>query len=262
MSIRRTLRKTHQSGAWSFAILESLGGGRATVRMGGARLTNLPCATRNLRVGDQVIVDYSAGTPPMVIPVDVLEQSVTSELLMSAPKMPPEVLPAALFTSLTDIGCKLLGCSNASVNESWENLSFNSEVWDTGSFFDPLTPDTITFNAGGIYLLNARIGFNNPGTVPHMTYEMRFYSTTSEYSLPAAMEFPVVGQSPWSSGIGPWYNSAQPKYMGLSGLGVFKVGHTMQLQVRINNHTTAPIINNSYSPSLEVQLLGQIVEML
>lgn len=262
MSIRRTIRKTHQSGAWSFAILESLGGGKATVRMGGARLTNLPCTTRNLRVGDQVIVDYSGGTPPTVIPISVLERSVSPELLLSTPKMPPEVLSPALFTSTTDIGCKLLGCSNEGADETWQNLDFTSEVWDTGSFFDPLTPDTITFNAGGIYLLNATVGFANPGNVPHMTYELRFYSADSEYALPMTTDFPVVGQSRWSEGVGPWYNSSQPKYVGLAGLGVFKVGHTMQLQVRLANHSSAAIINDDLSPALEVQLLGQILEML
>lgn len=57
---------TARSGIYQYAIIESVAGKRATVKLGakgkGARLTNLAIAGR-ANVGDLVIVDYSVATP-------------------------------------------------------------------------------------------------------------------------------------------------------------------------------------------------------
>ena len=57
---------TARSGIYQYAIVESLAGRRATVRLGangkGARLTNLAIAGR-ANVDDLVIIDYSVETP-------------------------------------------------------------------------------------------------------------------------------------------------------------------------------------------------------
>ncbi len=67
MSIKKLVRKSFYQGIYVYAIVEDTSLGRATVRLAenGSRLTNLTVVGALPEVGDKVIVDYSAGTPPI-----------------------------------------------------------------------------------------------------------------------------------------------------------------------------------------------------
>ena len=66
MSIKKLVRKSFYQGVYVYATVEATSLGRATVRLAenGARLTSLTIIGALPRVGDRVIVDYAAGTPP------------------------------------------------------------------------------------------------------------------------------------------------------------------------------------------------------
>ena len=66
MSIKKLVRKSFYQGVYVYAQVEAVHNGRATVRLAknGARLTNLTVIGALPKVGDKVIVDYAAGTPP------------------------------------------------------------------------------------------------------------------------------------------------------------------------------------------------------
>jgi len=264
MSIKRTVRKTHQSGAWVYATLEALAGGYATVRLArnGARVSNLPVATPGLRIGDQVILDYSAGIPPAVIPAVAYEQIVARKLEVT--KVQKEEAETILPALTSDIGVKLKRCSNVGAGTIWETINWLDVVWDTAVFFDPLIPTQITFLVAGLYLLIARIEITYPGVLSTLSYQMRFYSPESSFALPIAGDFPLVGVD--ENNIHyyqqfPFLGTGTNKQINVKGLGAFKAGETMQLQVRAINGTCS-FVDNDISPSMEVQILGQIQEVL
>ena len=74
--IRRAFRQTHRGGSQDFATVEWVGGKLVTVRLATSsqRLSNLR-STNPVTVGEQVIVDYSMGTP-YVRPVTIAEDEV------------------------------------------------------------------------------------------------------------------------------------------------------------------------------------------
>jgi len=263
--LRRTIRKTHQSGAWVYATLEAIANGYAAARLAtnGARVSNIPVTSPELQVGDLVILDYSSGIPPVIIPAAGRETIIATALQTVKASASEPTIP--LITS-TDIGVKLKGCSNVGAGESWETIRFTDVVWDTAMFFDPLYPSRITFKVAGIYLMNAHIGIQYPGVIPSLFYQIRFFSTTSDYSLPIASDFPVLGQDediPGFSGTGgPYVGTNQPKYINVKGLGAFKVNDWAELQVRTIGASSCSFIISDISPVAEVQMLGQIGDVL
>ena len=66
MSIKKLVRKSFYQGVYIYAVVEATNLGSVTVRFAenGARLTNLTVIGALPRVGDRVIIDYAAGTPP------------------------------------------------------------------------------------------------------------------------------------------------------------------------------------------------------
>ena len=67
MSIKKLVRQSFYQGVYLYAVVESVSLGRATVRLanGGARLTNLTVIGKLPDIGDNVIIDYAAGVPPI-----------------------------------------------------------------------------------------------------------------------------------------------------------------------------------------------------
>lgn len=90
MSIRRTVRRTIQTGSSIYATVEEYNLGKATVRLidNGARLTNLSTIGKAVSPGDMVIIDYSAGVNPIVRPSFEQQSSTT----------PPEAIDATSYT--------------------------------------------------------------------------------------------------------------------------------------------------------------------
>ena len=68
ISIKKLVRKSFYQGVYVCAVVEEVHLGRATVRFtnGGARLTDLTVIGNLPEIGDRVVVDYAAGTPPAV----------------------------------------------------------------------------------------------------------------------------------------------------------------------------------------------------
>ena len=66
MSIKQLVRKSFYQGVYVYATVEAVSLGRVAVRLAesGARLTGLSVIGSLPVVGDRVIVDYAAGTPP------------------------------------------------------------------------------------------------------------------------------------------------------------------------------------------------------
>ena len=70
MRLRKAGRDAVRKGIYTFGIVESIHNGLVTVRLGnikGPRLTNLRLIGETVEEGQQVKVDYSAGTPPTVL---------------------------------------------------------------------------------------------------------------------------------------------------------------------------------------------------
>lgn len=91
--IRNTVRQTIKRGTTSLAVVEAVYLGMATVRLAGSgsRMTNLPTMSDDINVGDDVVVDYSAGTSPAV-----RRASSTSGPLIdnNQPPNPPDLQPS------------------------------------------------------------------------------------------------------------------------------------------------------------------------
>jgi len=75
MSIRQAVRKTIQRGSSAIGTVVSYNNGKATMRLGGSLLTNLPAMGR-VAPGDTAVIDYSAGVIPVVRPTTIQAQAV------------------------------------------------------------------------------------------------------------------------------------------------------------------------------------------
>lgn len=71
MTLRDNIREAYRAGKLVYATVEAINFGQATVVIinSGARLTNLTVMSGSVSVDDVVLIDYSAGTPPIVRPL-------------------------------------------------------------------------------------------------------------------------------------------------------------------------------------------------
>ena len=99
--LRERVRKTIRDAFYVHAVVEDVHGGSATVRLAngrGARLTNLPVDGERVEVGQRVIVSYTSGDKPVVLPV--LETSV-EELSIE----PGSMVPKKPIVKDDDVSC-------------------------------------------------------------------------------------------------------------------------------------------------------------
>lgn len=93
MNLRRTVRRTIQQGNSIFATVEEIHNGQVTVRLAtqGARLTNLAFLGETIEIGQRVIVDYAAGSPPVVRPILTPEEVVRPVVLAEDKSETPDL---------------------------------------------------------------------------------------------------------------------------------------------------------------------------
>ena len=165
MNIRRTVSQFSKQGNQLYALVESIGNGLASVRLAGTsrRLTNLPMVESNIAVGDNVLVDFSSGTPPIVKKVyssPLLDGVSLAEDLATA----PGVLSGEAEVSG---GWSVYKSSDSVVSPgSYTNIAFDADLWDDDS---ALGSGVITIPASGIYLVTltlAAYGFDAPSSTP------------------------------------------------------------------------------------------------
>jgi len=149
--LRRPIRQTHKSGAYIKAVVEDVTLGYATVRLAnnGARLTRLPILGGAVSVGENVIVDYSAGIPPLVRPittpwVDELELETGGH-------------GEALNEIQSDVSFKVYGTSTQLVGKSYSEVEWSTAEWQTESFFSSGNPTKIVLPYDGFYFIYANI---------------------------------------------------------------------------------------------------------
>ena len=139
MTLRHKVHRTISSGSTVYATVESYALGKATVRIhGGSRLTNLSTIGGDVAEGDTVIVDYSAGTVPIVRPIfpeaeeeielDPLEVNLP-DIASLAQEPAQEDFPIAISDLRPDIGC-LAHHQHGYFNESvtWWYFMLNSNT--------------------------------------------------------------------------------------------------------------------------------------
>lgn len=157
--LRRPVRQAQTSGAYVYGLVEDIPFGYATVRLGspdGARLTNLQVVGGGVAVGDTVIVDYSAGVPPIVRSV-TLEGEV-SESLSTVSESVRHDAGVVSVGEVLNIGCAIRNSSFQNFTIDVLNvLTFNTEIEDTDDMVNLGANSTrITFKTAGVYI----VGFN------------------------------------------------------------------------------------------------------
>lgn len=157
MTLRRLVRNIHQKGSQVYAVVEEINLGFATVRIAdrGARLTSLPVVGGTVTIGQRVIVDYSAGTPPVVRPI-------TLEAVQPAPL--PAAEPAEnIFTPYGDHGCRVYyssGTALACSNGTWVTIPWTHAEYQTDPFWDSGAATEIVLPGRGIYLFIGDIAWS------------------------------------------------------------------------------------------------------
>ncbi len=168
MSLRRTVRQVQKDGAVIYAQVEDIQFGFATVRLGsanGPRITQLPVLGGVVAVGERVIVDYSAGVPPVVRPITV--GAPTPAVLPHAEEVRPEGITIDEDVSIH----AYMTQTQILTNGEWKTMPMGAVKFDTHTFWDEQNPSYLTLPYAGFYFFVAHIrikgwpdftdGFNN-----------------------------------------------------------------------------------------------------
>lgn len=152
--LRRPIRQLHQASARQYATVEDLIFGRATVRISehGARLTGLSVVGGFVEVGDQVIVDYSSGVPPVVRPFTVKSEASTVAIN-------PGESAIDKYVSMAGPLCfSVYGVTGGEIAVAQTPIQFSTVLFDNGKFFDFHDPTHITIPDDGFYMIEAHFG--------------------------------------------------------------------------------------------------------
>jgi len=196
MSLRRTIRNTIKRGNTVHGIVESYANGLATVKLseGGSRLSNLSTIGGTINVGDEVIVDYSAGITPICRPIFIYEEDPVDLGLSIAELVEhpdgPTIIDEELDpivpnpTQWIDVGFALTGWDIAynypdaydyvqhMPYKTWQPLVFAenvpeylliSPIYDTEDAFNMFWPgpDYMDIKRAGKYLIKAQYIWDN-----------------------------------------------------------------------------------------------------
>lgn len=126
------VRKAGKAGNYVYATLEALTLSRATVVITGSnqRMTNLEVMSSDLVIGEQVVVDYSSGTPPFVRGHGTEITFEQDTLVVGFDSLTQEIIQE-------DIAASILSDTNQIVGKDSSNLvSFNVAAFDVGGLFD------------------------------------------------------------------------------------------------------------------------------
>jgi len=265
--IDRLIKRTHDSGSWSYATVESIGLNKATVRLkpAGTRLTNLPISGGRIKVGDTVVVDYASGKP-VVRPLtnNVYDNSdgmfgFTSPGFSGFPARPQAPTQPSLESPIpegnpTDIGCSVWAYEYSNMDPGTEyDLQYREAIWDTNDFYDPLDDTNLLVKIPGLYIIIARIGFATN------TIEDTKYRTWAMVGSTKQAE--VTAQTIWGTGaIGKIYEMSGTLICEANDLVKVKVSqdnsfkyHSGAQQVSMSSDGT----NKTY-PHVQLQWLGVV----
>lgn len=182
--LRRRVRQTHRSGVYTYAVVESVILGYATVRLAGsgARMTSLPVIGKAVAVGDTVVVDSSAGGRPVVRPTREVQAS--NNWRFSQSNDPGAEIPASdsLLDTDGDVSMSawlseqtppIILANNSPVAIPWDNTN-----WATVSFLTSANRTYIVAPTTGYYLIITHIGV---GYMPGPFGGPETYLDTADY---------------------------------------------------------------------------------
>ena len=169
----KLVKRTHDSGSWTYGVVEGIGINTATIRLmpAGTRLTNLPIAGSRIKVGDTVMVDYASGKP-IIRPITPNKYDNSEGLFGFAspgfsgfPARPMQPLDPNSASPLpignpTDIGCRVWAYAYTEMDCGSEyNLQFRATDYDTNEFYDVGDDENLLVKIPGLYICILRIGF-------------------------------------------------------------------------------------------------------
>ena len=149
--LRRPIRQTHKSGVYVNAVVEEVHHGYATVRLAssGARMTGLSVLGGAVIDGDQVIVDYSAGTPPVVRPITTPYEDDSS--------LPDSFFGEGIEEIPFDVSFNIYGNSPTTIPKgSWYQVPWADAKFQTHLFLDTNNPHVITIPFDGFYFIHGQ----------------------------------------------------------------------------------------------------------
>lgn len=195
MNLREQIREAYRSGKLLNATVEAVILGQATVVLNdsGTRLTNLTVMSGNIEVGDKVLVDYSAGTPPTVRPL--------SDNL--PPFIPPDIEEAGIENvvgTIADLTFHIIANSAQiiSVDDTKEI------VFDVDKFGNtyPINGSRITLPNAGFFNIIAHIAFigyvNRDPPIPDFESNQDAGRINNSFMIPAdddIVELELVGNT-------------------------------------------------------------------
>jgi hypothetical protein len=149
--LRRPIRQTQKSGVYVKAVVEDISLGYATVRLArnGARMTRLPVLGGAVSVGETVVVDYSAGVPPMVRPITTPYPEEEVSLGDSFGEGMNEVQ--------SDVSFKVYGTVESTIGTSFAPVTWNASEFQTEPFFSTGNPSVLTLPFDGFYFITAQV---------------------------------------------------------------------------------------------------------
>lgn len=162
--LRESVRKTIDTGAATWAVVESFQLGLATVRLtnNGARLTNLNVMGGNVNIGDLVIVDYSAGVKPIVRPPLYAKEEYLTEIPLEIAEPITADAAGESFTPANGIGFRLISYDTDDMwfdsgtpyrplpRGQWVTL-----FWDYSQWGATIKGTSVRIPASGFYLVSA-----------------------------------------------------------------------------------------------------------
>jgi len=172
-TLRKAVKGTHDSGSWTYGIIEDIGINTATVRLkpAGTRLTNITVAGSRVKVGDTVVIDYSSGKP-VIRPITSNKYDISNGLFGFAspgfsgwPSKPEKPIDPIDISPLpegltTDIGVKAWAWEFEDMDSGVEySLQFREVDYDTNNFFDIGDNENLLTKIPGLYIVLARIAF-------------------------------------------------------------------------------------------------------
>ena len=207
----RPIRQTQKSGAYANAVVEEISLGYATVRLAknGARLTRLPVLGGAVSEGENVIVDWSAGVPPLVRPITTPYPEDEIDL--------SEGRGEAMNEIQSDVSFKVSANTPQLIGTSFSKVDWGAAEWQTEAFFSTGDPSVITLPADGFYYITAQVGVQ--GFVDWRSMMPTLWSNEYSYDKVEAFKKKTAAQRV--------YGELRGSEVGTFG---FNIGDTMDME--------------------------------
>jgi hypothetical protein len=265
-NIRRSIKRTHNYGSYTYAIIESIGINKATVLLkeNGARLTNLQVAGSRIKVGDIVIVDYSSGKP-VIRPVTPNKYNISDGGLFGFQKPGFSGFPAKPMKPVdpndldllpdgnpTDIGCGLWAFAFEDMDPCTEyTLQFRTADYDTNDFFNPDDSENLLVKIPGLYIAIMRIGFatNTEADTKYVAKILVDGTMQATGSADTIMNTGAIGRTFQISGA---------LVCGINSIVTAKVSQNNNFMYRGNTKKISMVSDDTYHmyPKIQLQWMG------